>query len=241
MAWCLGETQDSKQKGPRRETLEICNLTTVLTTVPTSPKKAFSYPTKSSFTTLRHTASKATLSLQSRNVFCQVGAGLFRCWPQPLSAPLFTSKGTLCLPCRRSAAAAVAALGLAGAGTCTVLAGARVARCLHKQLHHICDVKKPSAAATAAADAQAAAEQLSIEKLACHRNVPPPHAPVVLVSCGSFNPPTVMHLRMFDLATAALAEVGGAVQALIRQLTKKPPDKNARARAYNMLLLLPSC
>ena len=32
-------------------------------------------------------------------------------------------------------------------------------------------------------------------------------SPVVLVSCGSFNPPTIMHLRMFDLATQALREV----------------------------------
>lgn len=34
--------------------------------------------------------------------------------------------------------------------------------------------------------------------------------PVVLVSCGSFNPPTIMHLRMFDLATQALQEVRSA-------------------------------
>jgi len=32
--------------------------------------------------------------------------------------------------------------------------------------------------------------------------------PVVLVACGSFNPPTVAHLRMFDLAEHALAQVG---------------------------------
>lgn len=31
--------------------------------------------------------------------------------------------------------------------------------------------------------------------------------PVALLSCGSFNPPTVMHLRMFDLARFALEEV----------------------------------
>ena len=34
-----------------------------------------------------------------------------------------------------------------------------------------------------------------------------PHCPVVLVACGSFNPPTLAHLRMFDLAQHALAEV----------------------------------
>lgn len=50
-------------------------------------------------------------------------------------------------------------------------------------------------------------DKLCIDKLACHRTVPPPRIPVVLVSCGSFNPPTIMHLRMFDLATEALAKV----------------------------------
>jgi len=33
---------------------------------------------------------------------------------------------------------------------------------------------------------------------------------VVLVACGSFNPPTVAHLRMFDLAEHALAQVESA-------------------------------
>ena len=31
--------------------------------------------------------------------------------------------------------------------------------------------------------------------------------PIVLVACGSFNPPTVAHVRMFDVAEAALREV----------------------------------
>jgi nicotinamide mononucleotide adenylyltransferase len=35
----------------------------------------------------------------------------------------------------------------------------------------------------------------------------PERRPVVLLSCGSFNPPTIMHLRMFDLAADALAQV----------------------------------
>lgn len=56
--------------------------------------------------------------------------------------------------------------------------------------------------------ADAAPQALCIDKLACHRNVAPPQTPTVLVSCGSFNPPTIAHLRMFDLATAALAQVG---------------------------------
>lgn len=53
---------------------------------------------------------------------------------------------------------------------------------------------------------------LPTDKLSCKR--PPPHGqgqehkPVVLVSCGSFNPPTIMHLRMFDLAAHHLTQVG---------------------------------
>lgn len=31
--------------------------------------------------------------------------------------------------------------------------------------------------------------------------------PVVLVNCGSFNPPTIMHLRMFDVAAQVLRKV----------------------------------
>ncbi len=30
---------------------------------------------------------------------------------------------------------------------------------------------------------------------------------MVLLSCGSFNPPTIMHLRMFELAADALRKV----------------------------------
>lgn len=33
------------------------------------------------------------------------------------------------------------------------------------------------------------------------------HHPVVLVNCGSFNPPTIMHLRMFDVAAQVLEKV----------------------------------
>lgn len=46
-----------------------------------------------------------------------------------------------------------------------------------------------------------------LDKLACQKAVPPPRTPIVLVACGSFNPPTTAHMRMFDVATAALAEV----------------------------------
>ena len=33
------------------------------------------------------------------------------------------------------------------------------------------------------------------------------HHPVVLVNCGSFNPPTIMHLRMFDVAAQLVEKV----------------------------------
>eukprot|EP00891_Asterochloris_glomerata_P001263 jgi/Astpho2/1263/fgenesh1_pm.00023_%23_12_t len=50
---------------------------------------------------------------------------------------------------------------------------------------------------------------LPVDKLAEDWLAPGDHpSPVVLVSCGSFNPPTIMHLRMFDLATQALRERG---------------------------------
>ena len=42
-----------------------------------------------------------------------------------------------------------------------------------------------------------------------------PRRPVVLVACGSFNPPTLAHLRMFDLAEHALAEARFAVLEFI--------------------------
>ena len=47
--------------------------------------------------------------------------------------------------------------------------------------------------------------------------------PVVLVSCGSFNPPTIMHLRMFDLATQALQEVRPKPLPLLLGLDCWPP------------------
>ena len=37
--------------------------------------------------------------------------------------------------------------------------------------------------------------------------------PVVLLACGSFNPPTIAHLRMFELAADTLREVR-KIQAL---------------------------
>ena len=51
---------------------------------------------------------------------------------------------------------------------------------------------------------------LPIDKLCCKLAGRPregSYSPVVLVSCGSFNPPTNMHLRMFDLAQHTLLQV----------------------------------
>jgi len=56
-----------------------------------------------------------------------------------------------------------------------------------------------------------------MEKLVCHKQAPSTsgqqrgparRTPVVLVSCGSFNPPTVMHMRMFDVAAHKLKQLG---------------------------------
>lgn len=49
--------------------------------------------------------------------------------------------------------------------------------------------------------------RLPTDKLACRMDAQPPKTPTVLVSCGSFNPPTYMHLRMFELASQELAQV----------------------------------
>lgn len=63
----------------------------------------------------------------------------------------------------------------------------------------------------AAPAAPGAPGALPTDKLACH--VPPggfdpgTYRPVVLVSCGSFNPPTNMHLRIMELARQALTQV----------------------------------
>ncbi|CAL5228862.1 g12073 [Coccomyxa viridis] len=52
---------------------------------------------------------------------------------------------------------------------------------------------------------------LPIDKLSCKRRsheLGKPYRPVVLLSCGSFNPPTVAHLRMFELAADELIKGG---------------------------------
>jgi len=49
---------------------------------------------------------------------------------------------------------------------------------------------------------------LPADKLCCKRGAhKDPYKPVVLLSCGSFNPPTHAHLRMFELALQQLAQV----------------------------------
>lgn len=51
---------------------------------------------------------------------------------------------------------------------------------------------------------------LPTDKLRCMRGAHKAgqaYRPVVLLSCGSFNPPTNAHLRMFELAAQQLQEV----------------------------------
>ena len=47
---------------------------------------------------------------------------------------------------------------------------------------------------------------------------------MVLVSCGSFNPPSIMHLRMFELAADALRK---ASRCLTQQMTRHPMPARA--------------
>ena len=48
---------------------------------------------------------------------------------------------------------------------------------------------------------------LATEKLVANCRASKAVKRTVLVACGSFNPPTVMHLRMFELARDHLKEV----------------------------------
>jgi hypothetical protein len=53
-----------------------------------------------------------------------------------------------------------------------------------------------------------AVEEIPTHKLTCHRTKLRRHGkPCVLVSCGSFNPPTMMHLRMFESGRDYLRKV----------------------------------
>ncbi len=48
---------------------------------------------------------------------------------------------------------------------------------------------------------------LPTEKLSASLQATTGQQAVVLVNCGSFNPPTIMHLRMFDVAAQVLRKV----------------------------------
>eukprot|EP00983_Pelagomonas_calceolata_P085759 1156622-Pelagomonas_calceolata.AAC.2 len=50
-------------------------------------------------------------------------------------------------------------------------------------------------------------------KLSHSTHAKQPSRPVVLVGCGSYNPPTVMHMRMFELANDELLKVCAGIQA----------------------------
>eukprot|EP00892_Ulva_mutabilis_P005264 jgi/Ulvmu1/3109/UM015_0149.1 len=59
-------------------------------------------------------------------------------------------------------------------------------------------------------------QDISVQKLACHF-IPTSSSckrgkPCVLIACGSFNPPTLMHLRMFEAARDQLRQEGYDVQ-----------------------------
>lgn len=62
------------------------------------------------------------------------------------------------------------------------------------------------------------AHALPTDKLSCKAAARPPRTPVVLVACGSFNPPTALHMRMFDLAAHELTKVGVTGWATARAL-----------------------
>ena len=55
--------------------------------------------------------------------------------------------------------------------------------------------------------------------------------PVVLVNCGSFNPPTIMHLRMFDVAAQVLRKV------LYNQVVCVDPEKHVQLIQQDKQLL----
>ena len=49
---------------------------------------------------------------------------------------------------------------------------------------------------------------IPVDKLACHRlKHAGPSPPCVLLACGSFNPPTIMHLRMMEAARDKMTSV----------------------------------
>eukprot|EP00897_Mesotaenium_endlicherianum_P007920 jgi/Mesen1/7156/ME000037S06516 len=80
---------------------------------------------------------------------------------------------------------------------------------------------------------------LPVDKLACHR--PPPGKPraeqhVVLVTAGSFNPPTFMHLRLLELARDAVQRQGGDVLGAYMTPVNGAYGKQARQGSYQRTL-----
>lgn len=73
----------------------------------------------------------------------------------------------------------------------------------------VCWASATAGAASARGDTDAQ-QALPLQKLACHVAQHRPegrYSPCVLLSCGSFNPPTMMHLRMFEVARSTLQQV----------------------------------
>lgn len=58
---------------------------------------------------------------------------------------------------------------------------------------------------------------LPTDKLAASRRHDVDQRPVVLVNCGSFNPPTIMHLRMFDVAAQVLRKASTLAHCIATQ------------------------
>jgi nicotinic acid mononucleotide adenylyltransferase len=58
---------------------------------------------------------------------------------------------------------------------------------------------------------------------------------VVLLSCGSFNPPTNAHLRMFELAAQELQQVAGPFFSLPCAFSS-----DLHASMFGLLLLAPA-
>lgn len=57
---------------------------------------------------------------------------------------------------------------------------------------------------------------LPVDKLPSSLPCDADQPPVLLVNCGSFNPPTIMHLRMFDVAAQVLKKVSKQLAAVLR-------------------------
>ncbi len=75
---------------------------------------------------------------------------------------------------------------------------------------------------------------LPLDKLSCKAAAAAPREPVVLVACGSFNPPTVMHLRMLELAAHEMTRVSSAparVTAVPLPLLRADPGCERPARS----------